>query len=188
MVRGDFDGQFRGPARQSSKSPSRRLVAGKIWQDQGPIRATGVTPRAGVTGSPVAMQEFGSRYSDIGSQIMDNPLGRLWCGLCTIHAVGRHIEYHHSVTTALLREKVKERRSSIVCRYKKGKTIDLYTEKRPYSAKPSITSGAQRQLPVPGLDLLLGMGTSEANGGRKPQASCPSPPAPKTNEGTGPNS
>jgi len=35
--------------------------------------------------------------------------------------------------------------------------------------------------------LLLAMGAGEANGGRKPPASCPSPPAPNTREATGPN-
>jgi hypothetical protein len=31
------------------------------------------------------------------------------------------------------------------------------------------------------------VGAGEANGGRKPPASCPSPPAPNTREATGPN-
>jgi len=62
------------------------------------------------------------------------------------------------------------------------------------------------RLPVPELGLLLSMGAGEAgggrrdwweqarlvgvgkaNGGRKPPASCPSPPAPNTREATGPN-
>jgi len=66
-------------------------------------------------------------------------------------------------------------------------------KERAYSAKPSITSGDQCQASLPGLALLLSMGASEAdggrrgwwgqarlvgageaNGGRKPPASCPS--------------
>ena len=35
--------------------------------------------------------------------------------------------------------------------------------------------------------LLLAMGAGEANVGRKPPASCPSPPAPNTREATGSN-
>jgi hypothetical protein len=70
----------------------------------------------------------------------------------------------------LLRAKEKERRSSIVYRYKRRKTVDLYTEKRPYSAKPSITTGARSRVPVPELGLLLGMGANEAYGGYKPPA------------------
>ena len=43
------------------------------------------------------------------------------------------------------------------------------------------------RLPVPELGLLLSMGAGETSGGRKPPASCPSPPAPNTREATGPN-
>jgi hypothetical protein len=60
-------------------------------------------------------------------------------------------------------------------------------KERAYSAKPSITSGDQCRASLPGLALLLSMGAGEANGGRKPPASCPSPPAPNTREATGPN-
>jgi len=60
----------------------------------------------------------------------------------------------------LLKAKEKEWRSSIVYRYKRRKTIDLYTEKRPYLAKPCITTGAWSQLPVPDLGLLLSMGAT----------------------------
>jgi hypothetical protein len=60
----------------------------------------------------------------------------------------------------LLRVKEKERRSSIVYRYKRRKTLDLYTEKRPYSAKPSITTGARSRVPVPELGLFLSMGAT----------------------------
>jgi hypothetical protein len=63
----------------------------------------------------------------------------------------------------VLRAKEEERRSSIVYRYKRRKTLDLYTEKRTYSAKPSITAGARSRVPVPELDLLLGMGAGEAH-------------------------
>jgi len=68
----------------------------------------------------------------------------------------------------LLRAKEKERRGSIVYRYKRRKTLDLYTQKRPYLAKPSITTGARSQVPVPELGLLLGMGAGEAHRGYKP--------------------
>jgi len=39
-----------------------------------------------------------------------------------------------------------------------------YTEKGPYSAKPSITTGARSQIPVPGLGLFLGMGQARPMG------------------------
>jgi len=68
----------------------------------------------------------------------------------------------------VLRAKEKERRSSIVCQYKRRKTVDLYTEKRPYSAKPSITTGDRSRVPVPELGLLLSMGAGEAHGRYKP--------------------
>jgi hypothetical protein len=68
----------------------------------------------------------------------------------------------------MLKAKEKERRYSIVYRYKRRKTLNLYTEKKPYSAKPSITTGARSRVPVPGLGLLLGMGAGEAHGGYKP--------------------
>jgi hypothetical protein len=65
-------------------------------------------------------------------------------------------------------------------------------------------AGAQCRVPVPsppprhegrrgrwGQARLVGAGETggagEANGGRKPPASCPSPPAPDTREATGPN-
>jgi len=69
----------------------------------------------------------------------------------------------------------------------------LYTEKRPYSASPRITTGAQSRVPVPGLGLLLGMGVGEAHGGYKPPASYPQPLAdggckpPNASEATRPN-
>jgi len=62
----------------------------------------------------------------------------------------------------MFRIKEKERRSSIVYRYKRRKILNLYTEKRPYSAKPSITTGARSRVPVPELGLLLSMGAGEA--------------------------
>jgi len=71
---------------------------------------------------------------------------------------------------SLLRAKEKERRSSIVYRYKRRKILNLYTEKRPYSAELSITTGARSRIPVPELGLLLGMGAGEAHGGHKPLA------------------
>jgi len=55
------------------------------------------------------------------------------------------------------------------------KVAGLYTEKRSYSAKPSITIGARSGVPVLGLGLLLGMGAGEAHGGYKPPTSCPQP-------------
>ena len=86
----------------------------------------------------------------------------------------------------MLRAIEKERRSCIVYRTKREKVAGLYREKRPYSAKPRITAEARSRVPVPRLGLLLGMGAGEANGARKPPASCPSPPAPQTKEATGP--
>jgi hypothetical protein len=40
-------------------------------------------------------------------------------------------------------------------------------KERAYSAKPSITSGDQCRVSLPGLALLLGMGAGEAGGGRR---------------------
>jgi len=67
----------------------------------------------------------------------------------------------------MLRAKEKERRSSIVYRYKKGKTIILYT-------KEKTITGARCRASVPRLGLLLGMGAGEAHGGYTPpgQISC----------------
>jgi len=45
-------------------------------------------------------------------------------------------------------------------------------KRRAYSAKPSITSGDRCRVSLPGLDLLLGIGTG-AHGGHKPLASYP---------------
>jgi len=87
-----------------------------------------------------------------------------------------------------LRAKRKNEDTQFSIELKRDKMADLYTEKRPYAAKPSITSGAQSRLPVPGLGLLLGMRAGETDGGRKPPASSQSPPAPNTREATGPNS
>jgi len=60
----------------------------------------------------------------------------------------------------LLRAKEKERRSSIVYRYKRRKTLDLYKEKRTYSASPIITTGTRSRVPVPELGHLFGMGAA----------------------------
>jgi len=46
---------------------------------------------------------------------------------------------------------------------KTEKIAALYIEKRPYSAEPSITTGARSRVPVPRLGLL-GMGAGEAHG------------------------
>jgi hypothetical protein len=43
------------------------------------------------------------------------------------------------------------------------KTAGIYGKKTPYSAKPSITTGARCRTSLPRLGLLLGMG---AGGGR----------------------
>jgi hypothetical protein len=65
----------------------------------------------------------------------------------------------------------KERRSSIVYGTQREKVAGLYRVKRPYSAKPNITTAARSRVPVPGLGLLLGMGPArlmridEADGG-----------------------
>jgi hypothetical protein len=82
------------------------------------------------------------------------------------------------LSSAVLRAKGNERRSSIVYRYKRRKTLDLYTEKRLYSASPSITTAARSLVPVPELGLLIGMGAGEAHGGYEP---------PNAIEATGPN-
>jgi len=63
---------------------------------------------------------------------------------------------------------------------------------------PTAKAGAQCRVPVPSPPAHHGgmrgrwgqarlVGAGEANGGRKPPASCPSPPAPNTREATGPN-
>jgi hypothetical protein len=60
---------------------------------------------------------------------------------------------------------------------------------------PTARAGARSRASVPRLGLPLSIGTGKAdggpdevNGGGKPPASCPSPPASKTKEATGPNS
>jgi hypothetical protein len=63
---------------------------------------------------------------------------------------------------------------------------------------PTAKAGAQSRVPVPSPSPQHGgrrgrwgqarlVGAGEANGGRKPPASCPSPPTPNTREATGPN-
>jgi len=59
-------------------------------------------------------------------------------------------------------------------------------KERAYSAKPSITSGDKCRASLPGRALLLSMGAGEADGGRKPPASCPSL-RPNATKATGPN-
>jgi len=73
---------------------------------------------------------------------------------------------------------------------KREKTIDLYTKER----EGKLHADCQSRLPKPEPKaeyqcqaLLLSMGTGEADGGGQPPASCPSPPASKTKEATGPN-
>ena len=48
-------------------------------------------------------------------------------------------------------------------------------KKRPYLAKPSITTGARCRASLPGLDLVLGMGAGGGEWGRNPPATCPHP-------------
>jgi len=64
----------------------------------------------------------------------------------------------------MLRAKEKERRSSVVYPSKKRENGRLIYRQRPYSAKPSITTGAQSRVPVPELGLLLGMGQARPMG------------------------
>jgi len=82
---------------------------------------------------------------------------------------------------------------------REGKTMDLYMKEREKeNPMPTAKAGAQCRVPVPsppprhgdrrgrwGQARLVGAG--EANGGRKPPATCPSPPALNTREATGPN-
>jgi hypothetical protein len=67
---------------------------------------------------------------------------------------------------------------------KRGKTIDLYTKERRKTPcrLPKPEPKAEYQ-----CRALLNMGAGEADGGGKPPASCPNPPASKTKEATGPN-
>jgi hypothetical protein len=115
-------------------------------------------------------------------------------------------EYREDSPGYVLRAKVKERRSSIVCRFKERENYRLiYERKRRKNSMPTAKAGARSQASVPRLGLLLSMGAGEANGGRrgwwgqtrlvgqarsmggrKPPASCPSPPALNTKEATRP--
>jgi len=49
----------------------------------------------------------------------------------------------------LLRAKEKIRRSSIVYRYKRRKTVDIYTKEREGNSMPTAKAGARSQVPVP---------------------------------------
>jgi hypothetical protein len=102
----------------------------------------------------------------------------------------------------LLRVKGKERRSSIVCRSKERENYRLiYERERRKSSMPTARAGARSRASVLRLGLQLSMGAGKAdggqtrlvgadevNGGGKPPASCPSPPASKTKEASGANS
>jgi len=73
-----------------------------------------------------------------------------------------------------------------------GKTIDLYKKVREgklnadcQSQSPMLSDSAKPSSSPWGQARLVGAG--EPNEGHKPPASCPSPPAPKTREATGPN-
>jgi len=83
---------------------------------------------------------------------------------------------------------------------REGKTIDLYTKER----EGKLHADCQSRVPVPspppqhggrrgrwGQARQVGqtrqVGAGEADGDGKPPASCPSPPASKTKEATGPN-
>jgi hypothetical protein len=89
---------------------------------------------------------------------------------------------------------------------KRGKAMNLYTKERKKIYMPTARAGAGIRASVPKLGLQLSMGAGKADGGRrgwwgqtrlvgagkvngggKPLASCPSPPASKTKEATGPN-
>jgi len=74
----------------------------------------------------------------------------------------------------------------------------IYERERRKNSMPTAKAGAQCRVPVPNPPPHHGgrrgrwgqarlMGAGEANGGGKPPASCPSPPAPSTREATGPN-
>jgi len=59
----------------------------------------------------------------------------------TLRVPEKHIVMHSACS--VLKAKEKGWRSSIVYRYKRRKTLDLYTEKRPYSAKPTTSAEAR---------------------------------------------
>jgi len=92
----------------------------------------------------------------------------------------------------VLRVKEKERRSSIVYQSKERETINLYTKEREgklhadcQGRSPKPSTSAEPASSAWGQARLVGAG--EADGGGQPPASCPSPPASKTKEATGPN-
>ena len=75
---------------------------------------------------------------------------------------------------------------------KRGKTMDLYTKEREgklhadcQSRSPKPSTSAEPSSSAWGQTRQVRAG--EADGGGKPPASCPSPPASKTKEATGPN-
>jgi len=86
----------------------------------------------------------------------------------------------------MLRVKEKERRSSIVCLSKEKENYGLIYERERRKTEcrlPKPEPNAEYQCRA----LLLTMGAGEADGGRKPPATCPSPQAPNTRDATGPN-
>jgi hypothetical protein len=92
----------------------------------------------------------------------------------------------------VLSAKEKERRSSVVYRYKRRKTVDLYAKE----TEGKLHVDCQSRSPKPSTSVepsssawgqARPTGAGEANGGGKPLASSPCPPAPKSKEATGPN-
>lgn len=82
----------------------------------------------------------------------------------------------------LLRGIGKETRSCIVYRYKKEKQYSFIPKREKKNSMPT----ARSRVLAPRLGFLLSMEAGEAHGGRKPQASCSSPPTPNTTEASGP--
>jgi len=86
----------------------------------------------------------------------------------------------------VLKAKEKDRRSSIVYRSKEREDYRLIHE-RERRKTPCRLPKPEPKAEYQCRALLLSMGAGEADGGGQPPASCPSPPASKTKEATGPN-
>jgi len=91
----------------------------------------------------------------------------------------------------VLRVKEKNEESQLSIDPKRGQTIDLYIKERErklhadcQSRSPKLSTSAELSSPW-GQARLEGVG--EVCGGGQPPTSCPSPPASKTKEATGPN-
>jgi len=85
-------------------------------------------------------------------------------------------------------ERNRESKKKLYCLSIQGrKTVDLYIKERERKPMPTAKSRNPKPRTSAGARVPPLHGAGEADGSRKPQASCPSPPLPKAKEATGPN-